>query len=251
MNYLIEGRVIPERVDLSFSKVSLSTIGPDHLEIKMTAEIIKSKIFVHVDAPAEASIWNIRNLVLTVVGDMVNYVGFKQVLGIAYEIDSITNLTEKSSSVFGTEGFVFHDKSEFGDRLTFTSDKLGPPHELKSPTFLTNAAVARATFELRNSIRYPDFTALHCRLAIEAIRNAFDAADEKKAWYSMRETLKISRTTIESFQEIATLQRHGRNIPQTWPQRRHCMQIAWEVCSRFVVYLEREPSAPLVDYPEL
>jgi len=251
MNYLVEGRVVPERVDLSFSKISFSITRLDNLEVKVTTEIIKSKIFVHVEAPTEVSTADIRNLVFTVVGDMVDYAGFKHVIGIAYEIDSITNLTEKTSLVFGAEGFVFDDRSEFGDRLTFTSDKFGVPNELKNPSYLTNKAVSRATFELRNSIRYPDFTALHCRLAIEAVRNSFDPDDENKAWQAMRESLKINRATIESFQDIATLQRHGKNVPQTWPQRRHCMQVAWEVCSRFMVYLEQEPRAPLANYPAL
>jgi len=249
VNYLAEGRVVPERVDLSFSRISFSISRPDRLEVKVTTEIIKSKIFIHVEAPAEVSTADIRNLVFTVVGNMVNYAGFKHVVGIAYEIDSITNLTEKTSLVFGAEGFVFDDRSEFGDRLTFTSEEFGVPNQLKNPSYLTNQAVSRATFELRNSIRYPDFTALHCRLAIEAIRNSFDPDDEKKAWRTLRGSLNISRDTIESFQDVATLQRHGKNMPQTWPQRRHCMQIAWEVCSRFMVYLERD--APLADYPEL
>jgi hypothetical protein len=245
MKYLVEGRVVPERVDLSFSKGSFSLARSDGVKVKVTAEIIKSKIFVHVDAPVEVSIPDIRNFVFTVVGDMVNYAGFKHVLGISYEIDSITNLTEETSLVFGTEGFVFDDTSEFGNRLTFTTDELGVPNELKDPSYLTNTAVSRATFELRNSIRYPDFTALHCRLAIEAIRNSFDPDDEKNGWQSMREALKVSRPTIESFQDIATLQRHGKNAAQTWPQRRHCMQIAWEVCSRFMVYIVQEPRKPL------
>jgi hypothetical protein len=251
MKYLVEGRIVPERVDLSFSKVSFSIIRPDGLEVEITAEIIKSKVFVHVDAPVEVPIPDIRNLVFTVVGNMVNYAGFKHVLGISYEIDSITNLTEKASEVFGTEGFVFDDTSEFGNRLTFTSDKFGVPNKINNSSYLTNTAISRATFELRNSIRYPDFTALHCRLAIEAIRNSFDPDDEKNAWQCMRETLKVTRATIESFQDVATQQRHGKNLPQTWPQRRRCMQIAWEVCSRFMVYITQEPRTPLADYPEL
>jgi hypothetical protein len=251
MKYLVEGWVVPERVNLSFSKVPLSLTHLDGLEVKIIAEIIRSKIFVHVDAPVEVGIFDIRNLVFTIVGDMVNYAGFKHVLGLSYEIDSITNLTEQTSVVFGTEGFIFDDTSEFGNRLTFTSSKFGVPNELKVSSYLTNEAISRATFELRNSIRYPDFTALHCRLAIEAIRNSFDADDENNAWRSMREALNVSRATIESFQEIATLQRHGKHVPQTWPQRRHCMQIAWEVCSRFMGYSVQEPRKPLTDYPEL
>ena len=180
----------------------------------------------------------------TSIGNIVNYAGFLHVLGISYELDSITDIEKKSTYVYSVEGFVFENTDEFGDRLTFSQTQLGGQVPLNQK-LLVDSAFSRATFELRNSIRYPDFTALHCRLAIEGIRNAFNADDESQGWKELRENLKIKRETIESFKEVATDQRHGKNTFQSWAQRRHCMQIAWEIVFRYTKYRDGDPPCPL------
>ncbi|MGB0085932.1 MAG: hypothetical protein WBP94_11235 [Rhodomicrobiaceae bacterium] len=243
MRYFIEGKVIPERVDFNLPSVELE-IGDDENKIRATLAIVKSKIFMHVDLNHDLLLADIRNRIFTVLGSVINFAGFFYVLGISYEIDSITNLDTRSTVVFGVEGYVFENVSEFGDRLTFVSQACDSPLPL-IPQFLTNPHIARATFELRNSIRYPDFTALHCRLAIEAIRNAFNSSDENAGWNDLRTNLNLDRNTIQSFKDIATAQRHGRNEPQSWEQRRRCMQIAWEIVYRYTRFLQADGKSPL------
>jgi hypothetical protein len=117
--------------------------------------------------------------------------------------------------------------------------------------------VSRAAFELRNTIRYPDLTAMHCKLAIEAIRNGFcddfkETGWEKGAWQKMRDALNLSEDSLTSFNDIANEQRHGRNRRQTWEHRRACMQIAWETLHRFLEYLSNgKTKLPDSDYPRL
>lgn len=249
MHYLLEGRIIPERIDLNFPEFRVESLLEDGKKLSIVAYVIKSKIFIHVHSDQEESYATIRNIMFTIVGDVVNYAGFQHVLGISYELDSITDVEKQSTYVFGVEGFVFENTDEFGNRITFTQNKYGSPLTV-NVALLTDPAISRATFELRNSIRYPDFTALHCRLAIEAVRNAFDAEDESKGWKALRENLNVNRETIESFKEIATNQRHGKNEHQTWEQRQHCMQIAWEVVYRYTKYRESDPPKTL-SVPEL
>lgn len=244
MRYLAEGRIIPERVDISIPRIEFN-LGQQPGIIYCAVEIIKSRIFVHLDAPDGKNIPDLKNAMLTLIGDIVNLGGFMFVLGISYEIDSITAVDEKWTQVFGTEGHVFEDIAEFGGRVTFKQQPYGAAP--MNGALLGVPAVSRATFELRNSIRYPDYTALHCRLALEALRNHFDPDDEKQGWQKLRETLNVDRQTIELFQEAATLQRHGKNIPQSWPQRRQAMQVAWEICHRFFVWLPSIPQMPLTD----
>lgn len=240
MRYLAEGRIIPERVDISIPRIEFQRTHSN-----LSVEIIKGRIFVHLDASTEVNIPDVRNELLTLLGNIINLAGFNFVLGISYELDSITSIDGKWTQVFGTEGFVFEDNSEFGNKITFTPQPYGSAQMSVAP--LNIAAVSRATFELRNSIRYPDYTALHCRLALEAIRNHFDADDERLGWQKLRETLNIDRQTIELFQDAAAAQRHGNNMPQSWPQRRQAMQVAWEICHRFLVWLEKSPQTALED----
>lgn len=246
--YLVEGRIIPERVDISVPQMQVVMTGQPPIECRV--EIIKSRIFIHLDTSGDINIPDLRNALFTLIGDVVNMAGFMFVLGISYEIDSITSIDEHWTQVFGTEGHAFHDVSEFGQRLTFRQSPYGAT-EMQLSLFGI-PAVSRANFELRNSIRYPDYTALHCRLAIEAIRNHFDADDERRGWQVLRDTLNVNRDTIELFKDAATLQRHGQTVPQTWEQRRQAMQIAWEICHRFFVWLVLDPQMPLTepDFPK-
>ncbi len=245
--YLVEGRVIPERVDFNVPRIDYTLMFVDEQSADCQVYVWKSKIFAHVQAPDNVEISNLRNALFTLLGNLINYAGFHKVLGISYELDSITDVDTKETTVFGVEGFAFVGGSEFGDSGTFFRDAYDKELALSSE-LLSNKYFNRATFELRNSIRYPDFTALHCRLAIEAIRNYFDE-NEGKAWPKLRAALKIREATLREFEDIANLQRHGRNAPQTWEQRRRCMQVVWEVTYRFTRLLNNDPS--LADAPEL
>lgn len=249
MQFLLEGRIIPERVDFNLPHVHAEIATADGKKLTCDISIIKSKIFIHVNSDGDIHSPDIRNMMFTTIGDIVNYAGFQTVLGISYELDLITDIEKKSTYVFGVEGFVFDNTGEFGDRLTFSHAQL-PGQIPINPKLLTDKSFSRATFELRNSIRYPDFTALHCRLAIEAIRNAFNADDESEGWKDLRENLKIKRETIESFKQVAADQRHGKNTFQSWAQRRHCMQIGWEIVFRYTMYRDNDPPSPL-RIPEL
>ncbi len=250
MRYLIEGRVIPERVDLSAPKIEIQLHTKGDIGIPCAFEIIKSKIFIHLTTPPEVSIPDIRNSMFTAVGTIVNYACYRHVIGVSYELDSITEIDQQITQVFGTEGCVFQDNDEFGDRITFPTHDFGAPLAIDPRIFL-HPAMTRVTFEIRNSIRYPDYTALHCRLAIEAIRNSFDPEDRSNGWRLLRENLKVSRDTIDSFKDVANNQRHGKNQNQTWQQRQRCMQIAWEICWRFEQYLMQGSQSPLADRPTL
>lgn len=230
MKYLAEGRIIPERVDLT---IPLLLVGfafeEGRCEFKI--EIIKARIYVHVTAPSTLSIPELRNILISIVGDVVNLVGFEFVWGITFEIDSITELERPATQVFGVEGYAFDTATSLSSKIKFRKRDLGVA-ELDI-RLLGNRAVSRANFELRNSIRYPDYTALHCRFAIEAVRNHFNAANEPLGWQLLRRNLLVGRETLDLFKPAADEQRHGRNVPQSWEDRQMAMQISWEVCHRF------------------
>lgn len=189
-------------------------------------EIIKSKIFIHVIAKAETevNIGELRGALFTWTGNIVNLCGFNFVLGISYEIDSITVVDQRWTQVIGVEGFVFDGTESFVLGLTFRPTPFGGAS--LNLDLLQYPSVCRTTFELRNSIRYPDFTALHCRLALESIRNHFDAVDEGKGWRLLRESLNVRRETIESFQEAAipaTRTEYSAKLATKTPSNADCL----------------------------
>jgi len=245
--YVFEGRVIPERVDANFPLVDIGG---------MRLQICKSKIFVLAEVEA-ANVPTLRNSLLTLVGSVVNYIGFLSTTAMSYEIDSIINVSTGEVAVFGADGFAYDNVDKIvEEQCRFQKEKPGT-QVILDMNLVLNPIVSRATFELRSAIRYPDFTAMHCQFAIESIRNHFcddfDKRDwEKNAWKKMRKSLNISEECLRSFHNIATDQRHGKNRQQTWSQRQVCMQISWEVLHRFICFLGNDKT-PLSkrDYPEL
>lgn len=240
MNYLVEGRVIPERVDITTPAFSFVIKHPQ--EASCSLQIIRSKIFINIKSDGPLDVPSVRNALFGVVGDVVNQIGFRLVIAVSCELESISCIEERWTEVFSTEGFVFGEPSDFENKITFKPQPFG---ELEmNVDQLHSLAITRAFLELRNAIRYPDFTALHCRLAMEAMRNHFgDRKDQ--AWRAMRGALHLQRVTIDSFKIAADCQRHGRNLPQSWEQRRDAMKISWEVCHRFLVWLGTDGDQPL------
>src|SRR5688572_13972089 len=116
--YLIEGRIIPECINFDLQVFDFTTTRAG-ISLSGRLRVIRSKIFIHVSAPDEANTPEIRNMLLTVMADVVNYAGFYLVCGISWELESITDVDDRSTFVFGVEGYAFSDRTEFGDRLTF------------------------------------------------------------------------------------------------------------------------------------
>lgn len=247
IKYIVEGRIIPERVLFECPQIDFGNIK---------VQITKSKIFIIIECEEGTSIPDLRNQLFSIIGNIVNFAGFKLTTAMSYELESIVNMNTNEVIVFGTEGHVFENPQDIEDQVKFTADQLGAPLEM-STQLAMDPIVSRAAFELRNTIRYPDFTAMHCKLAIEAVRNGFCDDFEKtgwegSAWQKMRDALNLSEDSFTSFNNIANEQRHGRNRPQTWEQRRVCMQIAWETLHRFLEYLSNgKTKLTDADYPKL
>jgi hypothetical protein len=232
IQYFIEGKIIPERVDFNLEGISFQ----NHFGFfKLTIQ--RSKIHILLDAEAEITIPDLRNYVFSILGSIVNFVGFRKTYGLSYDIDSITILAPFSSHVLSVEGFVFAESNDLLPNRISSQSALSDL-SLDITQILNDNHLSRATFELRNAIKYPDFTAHHCKLAIEAIRNAFGDA-ESQAWEEMRSCLLLSKEILQLYNGVAGKMRHGHLIPQTWQERQRAMQIAWEVCYRYVLFRQQ------------
>jgi hypothetical protein len=108
------------------------------------------------------------------------------------------------------------------------------------PNSVFDPVMQRTLDDLANSLRYPQFSQMYCRLAIESIRTSFDPQDEGNAWKLLREALNVRRETIDSFWKLAADQRHGRIVEHTWDERKSCLRIAWEIVNRFLL-LKNDP----------
>lgn len=242
--YIAEGRIIPERTVLNLAPLEGRLLTWDGAQVSFKVSLILSRVFVVFSADAAIQIPELRALLFTLLGNITNTICFKQVFGLSYEIDSITNADTGDSELLGADGHVFDVADEASGNFTFKTIRDGDSYSFPY-TMLSDLHFTRAVFELRCAIRYPDFTALHCRLAVESIRNYFEGPGEDVQWAAMRAALKVDRSAITSFKSAADDQRHGRNRDQTWIQRKAAMQIAWEIVNRYTLY--RDDAAGLAN----
>jgi hypothetical protein len=216
--------------------------------VSVRFSIIMSKIFVYIENDFDYDIESIRNIISSAISNIIHYIGYRSVHGHSYELDSITDIKNGNTIVFGVQGFVFDAPTKWDGLCAFKAARPGESIAIDL-RIVADPAMSRALLELRNAIRNPDFTALHCRLAIEAIRNGF-AESETAGWALLREKLRIEKDTINSFKSAADHQRHGRNVPQSWNDRQSAMQIAWEIVHRYERYMLAGNEKPL-DLPAL
>lgn len=232
----IYGVVIPERVDVNLKPIVLpySVLGNS---ISILIEIIRSKIFCRITSGTTMNISDIKNVTQSVVYSIVNYVGFLKNYGYNVQLDHAINNATGENIVFGIDGYAFSKEDSIQEGVLFR-----PNLQNESSIdigMLADGSFCRAIQEIRNSIAYPDYTALHCKLAIDAIQSAF-AGDDKARWSKLRENLKIDKATLKSFNQAADEQRHGKNIPQTWEERRWAIQVASEVVHRYLLWRQNE-----------
>lgn len=223
--------VVPERVDMNTPKSDYYSDATEP-EWTLTISIIRSKIFVVFKDFKNLRIMDIKNIVHSVASEIANAASLFSQLGLSIAIDSAVDIKTEEITIFGAEEPVFLKTDE---DIIFTyrypsSKEFAIPNSIKNDQFF-----ARATQELRNSIVNFNYTAMHCKLAIEAIRNSFEGINVEP-WGKMRQALKLKKETLKSFDKISDDQRHGRNRPQTWEERQFCMKIAWEVVNRYLIY---------------
>lgn len=238
--YHASGKVYPESVQLNWSEIAtIADRGGANVGLKIS--IVDSQIAVIADCPDELDTPTLHSVVTTFADSVVSLVGFFYCQAPYAQIDKIREEGSEEPAFESTaDNLVFEGGTAFGDKITFL--KLAAQFEIW-PHILSDHFIVRAMYELRQSSRQKDYTALHCRLAIESIRNAFlpetgkiSKSVEQEAWKKCGEALNLTQLASEIGKDAADDQRHGRNRPQTWPERQQAMQAAWEVVWRYINY---------------
>lgn len=259
--FVAVGRLSSVETNFDIPVIHASMNLPEGQEVK--AKIGLSNPFINVvcETSESVSIPSLRNAVQALADHIAATIGFISVTSPFAEIHTLIDLQNYASINFKNGENLFDDRIENNKSITFSFS--GKNKSLDLYIILGDKFLQRAIYELRQAIRQFDFTAMHCRLAIESIRNSFFAPNldlapgteatktaEKAAWKNMATQLRVSREAGEIGKKAAFDQRHGRNLPQTWEQRKQVMKISWEIVWRYYLYLEMG-SLPPEDFPVL
>ncbi|MGY4828187.1 hypothetical protein ACVNIS_06395 [Sphaerotilaceae bacterium SBD11-9] len=229
MRFIVTGRVLPERGDISFSSIEwrLPTDG------LVAAHCSSSQLTMVVDLasvsdPATAYI-TAEHFALIIVGAL----GFSLGSGYSVELVQVTD-QEAKPHVFGVRP----------TDLTTTRTLGFDPH-----TPVLNRAFQLSNRDLFFRLAVRDYLraitdttdcATYCYRAIESIKSAFVFKTGKDNWQAMHAALGTDRDTIDSsVKRYADPVRHGNWVnaaPTDGPARWRMLQLTREVLSKYLDY---------------
>jgi hypothetical protein len=235
--YLFQGKVHPEHATITLQH-SLEFTHPV-CEQTATARIsiLLNQIAVWVDTSVAWNIYDLRNIVKTIVSNELEFVGF--VNGCAYhlEITRVLNQEHEVDEVFGVDIPCIVERNKdvnLADRLAVIRSKTDGPDGI----FLR-----RCFADLVNAMRNADDTGFYCYRAIESLRQHcivrfdLDPSDKNKKnqWSKLREVAGCSEGVVRQLEESAKALRHGEVVHVSSDQRMNLFLLAWDVVDGYIM----------------
>lgn len=229
MKFFVQGRVTPERADVSFSPQVWASPGGD----KITVSCQASQLSVFADLASTEGHIDAFIVAEQVAQAVVSALGFALGSGYAVELLQVANEAGEPM-VFG----VRPGNLEFDQPLlTFARAS-----ELVTRDIFFRLALqdyVRAMTETLDCAHY-------CYRSIEAIKSSFDAADAARGWAEMHAALDTSRTEIdEKIKLFADPVRHGNwsQFRSTNAAQRNGMLVLTQDVLRRYLDLKSPPSS--------
>jgi hypothetical protein len=233
-NCIIVGRIVPERANVRFhvEKFSFDSAG---LRGSGAAFAEFSQVSIHLNFEQDCeNRYDAISIARSVAATISNYIAFTQTASYHLSFDLIIDIENQKHYPVAISESLFKEEIEAPN----TFFKRREHADTLVPLSVFDPFIQRALDDLANALRFPGFSPMYCRLAIETLRTSFDPESEANAWELLREQLSIKRGTIDSFWKLAADQRHGRFIDHSWDDRKACLRITWEIVNRFILLRE-------------
>lgn len=207
--HLFYGTVLPERAHLSiefsleFSHLSSGAIGIAKISI------ILNQVAVWVDSEHDWDIFDLRNVVKTIVQDQLSMIGYLKGYAYDFHISRVLNQSCSVNYVFGIDIPCIEERGRSIDLNEAMA-------ELRKKTVGENGVFINRCFsDLISSMKSADDTAFYCYRAIESLRQhcskIHDLANAEKSeqWRKFREISGSDKQALIDIKEAADPLRHG------------------------------------------
>lgn len=163
--YTFTGVVLPERAQLSFNtKLEFS-----HISTKKTGKaevsIILNQILVIVETDQKWDIFDLRNVVKTILQNHLALLGYLKGYAYDFEITRVFNPSNKVDYVYGFDIPIIEKRSNSRNLDKKLSDLL---KKIAGPSGIY---LNRCFNDLVSSMKHADDTGFYCYRAIESLRN--------------------------------------------------------------------------------
>ncbi|TWI14457.1 hypothetical protein [Aerolutibacter ruishenii] len=227
--YLFQGVVLPERAQISidfalnFSHLASEADGTAHISI------ILNQVAVTVESSHEWDIFDLRNVVASMVRGQLDAVGY--LMGYAYELEisRVINRGRSIDYVFGIDVPCISARAKPADLATSLSDLRG---KLQGRNGIY---VSRCLTDLISAMKNADDTGFYCYRALESLRHhcaaVYGLSGKSKAnqWAKFREVASAERSAIDRIKAAADPLRHGDVASMSSQSRGELLTTTWDV----------------------
>jgi hypothetical protein len=232
--YLFDGVVHPERAQISL-EVSLAF---EHLTSGIEAEakvsIIKNQVAVWVDSKVEWDIFDLRNVVKSVVQNELAIVGY--LIGHAYEVEirRVLNRSVGVDYVFGIDIPCISGRKEKVDL------KNEIPKIRQKVQGLEGVYIQRCFADLVSAMKNADETGFYCYRAIESLRQhcavkyKLRPDNKQEQWEKLREIAACDEATVRYIKAAADPVRHGGVASIAADEREKLLKSTWNVVDGYL-----------------
>lgn len=232
--YLFLGLVHPERAQLTLN----CSFGFTHLTSATKAiariSISLNQIAVWIDTEVAWDIYDLRNVVKSIVSHELEIIGF--VKGYAYDVEirRVLNPAHQIDYVFGVDIPCITERNKDIDlttRITDIRSKINGPE---------GVYLHRCFADLVSAMKNADDTGFYCYRAIESLRQhciikyGLDPTKKANQWLKLRDIAGCSEDTLREIKESADASRHGEIAAITSEQRKQLFLLTWDVIDGYL-----------------
>jgi hypothetical protein len=196
--------------------------------------VVLNELAVWVDSQTEWDIFDLRNVVKTIVLNELAIVGYLK--GYAYDLELTRMLSQSRGidQVFGIDIPCLAQRRQsinLSEALAKLRDKTVGPD---------GVFIHRCFNDLVSSMKHADDTGFYCYRAIESLRHhcaalhGLSADDKAKQWEKFREVSGSDEQTLLTIKAAADPLRHGEASGVSSDNRAKLFIMTWEVVGRYL-----------------
>lgn len=232
--YTFFGTILPQRAQLSLDfKLGFShSVSGFHGRAHVS--IILNQLVVEIFSDEAWDIFDLRNVVLSIVEHEVAAIGYS--VGRAYDVE-ITRVLRRSRSVdyvFGVDVPCISEPRKDRDLETH----LQKLREIRVGS--QGVYIDRCFADLRLAMHRANDTAFHCYRAIESLRHHCAAmhglAEQKRnaQWEKFRTSSGVSKEELGIISNAARSVRHGEHSGLGGTNRAELFELTWAIVDRYI-----------------
>jgi len=196
--------------------------------------IILNQVAVWIDSPVEWDIYDLRNVVLTILQNELSAIGYLKGLAYDVEIRRVLNPLLGVDCVFGIEMPCIAERNKaivLDNAISTIRKKLTEPLGVYLHLCLT---------DLKSAMKEPNDTSFFCYRAIESLRQhcvakfSLNPKNKDAHWEKFREIAKCDRTAIMMIKASADAPRHGDVAAMTADERVKLLTTTWDIVDAYL-----------------